>query len=354
MTKLYQRYVGMVYLKNVVVIFVGLVFFYAGVDLITNVKDLPDSANLQLLYVALNALTAVNYALPLAIVFGMIVSKFSMIRSNELICMYAAGISKTQLLKPLFVCAMALTTVYISLNFTPFVYAYEYRSHLLKNHNIAPISSDLFLKYETRYVYITTLDPIKQEAQGIKIFDVEGTRLKSVMEAKRGVFQRNEWYLEDVTLTQKPTVESLESPGLNVTTMPHAKALQGFKPKIIENAHQGGIALTIVDALDALHFFSAQGIDTKGVKTSLYTMVLFPLFAPLMVVILYFFLPASARFFNLALLSFMFVIATLSTWGLLFVLSKFSTTGVILPELGIALPIAVMAGIALSLFYQHR
>ncbi|MBE0495108.1 MAG: LptF/LptG family permease [Campylobacterales bacterium] len=354
MTKLYQRYVAIVYLKNVFIIFLGLVFFYAGVDLITNFKDLPASANLQLLYVSLNALTAVNYALPLAIVFAMIVSKFSMIRSNELICMYAAGISKAQLLKPLFVCAMVLTGAYISLNFTPFVYAYEYRSHLLKNHRIAPISSDLFLKYETSYVYIATLDPIKQEAQGIRIFEVEGTQLRSVTEAAKGVFQRNEWYLEDVIVTQKPNVKSLEDAGLQVTPMASTTALKGFKPKIIENAHQGGIALSITDALDALRFFSAQGIDTKGVKTSLYTMVLFPLFAPLMLVILYFFLPASARFFNLAFLSFIFVIATLSTWGLLFVLTKFSTTGVILPELGIALPILLMGGVALSLFYRHR
>jgi lipopolysaccharide export system permease protein len=354
MTKLYQRYVGTLYVKNVFIIFMGLVFFYAGVDLITNFKDLPESANLQLLYVSLNALTAVNYALPLSLVFGMIVSKFSMIRSNELICMYAAGISKTQLLKPLFVCAIGLTGVYIALNFTPFVYAYEYRSHLLKNHRIAPISSDLFLKYEGNYVYIATLDPIRQEAQGIRVFEVDGPQLVRAIEAKRGTFVRNEWVLEEVKVIHKPEVQSLEDEGLRIERHERMGALKGFKPKIIENAHQGGIALSVLDALDALRFFSSQGIDTKGVKTALYTMILFPFFAPLMVVILYFFLPASGRFFNLALLSFIFVIVTLGVWGLLFVLSKFSSGGVILPELAIALPILAMAIGALSLFYKNH
>ncbi|NLC27153.1 MAG: permease, partial [Campylobacteraceae bacterium] len=51
MTKIYQRYIGWTYIKNVFVIFIGLLLFYTGVDYINNLKDLPESANLQLLYV---------------------------------------------------------------------------------------------------------------------------------------------------------------------------------------------------------------------------------------------------------------------------------------------------------------
>jgi lipopolysaccharide export system permease protein len=354
MTRLYQRYVGLVYLKNVAIIFLGLVFFYAGVDLITNLKDLPESANLQLLYVSLNALTAINYALPLSIIFGMIVTKFSMIRSNELISMYAVGLSKSQLLQPIFVCAFALSCVYIGLNFTPFVYAYEYRTNLIKNHRIAPISSDLFLKYESSYVYITQLDPIVQSAEEIKIFDVNGTQLRRVIEAKHGVFLNDAWLLSEGKIIYKPDVKSLDDAGLEEEHFDKLSVLQGFKPKIIENAHQGDVALSIGDALDALRFFNAQGVETGGIKAALFTMILFPLFAPLMVVILYYFLPASARFFNLAVLSFIFVMITLSSWGVLFVLSKFAASGVVLPEIGIALPIFLLAGVALWLYSRNR
>lgn len=343
MTKIYQRYIGWTYIKNVFVIFIGLLLFYTGVDYINNLKDLPESANLQLMYVTLNTLSAINYLLPLSIVFGMIVSKFNMIRSNELICLYATGISKKKLLMPIFSIAMLLTFIYIGLNFTPFAYASEYRSNLLKNSRLALVSEELFLKYKKSYVYIGRLDPLLQEAKGIRIFDVEDRELLRIVEAKKAFFKDNAWDLHDGNIVYKPSVNTLSDKGLNIEPFEKMSALEGFKPKIIENAHQGEIALTISDAIDALRFFSTQNVDTSSIKSTLYSMTIFPFFAPLMLLILYYFLPASGRFFNLALLSFIFVFITLSTWGILFVLVKLSQTTTILPEIGIILPIFLMA-----------
>jgi len=354
MTKIYQRYIGWTYFKNVFIIFAGLVFFYTGVDYITNLKDLPESANLQLLYVSLNALTAINYALPLSIVFAMIVSKFSMIRSNELICFYAAGISKTKLLMPLFSIAMILSSIYVGLNFTSFAYAYEYRTNLLKNNRLVPVSQELFLKYGQSYVYIAQLDPLLQEVNGIKILNTRNSQLIKTIEAKKAFFRNDKWELHDGIITHKPQVRTLADSGLVVERFKQMEALEGFKPKIIENTHQGDIALSIVDAWDALQFFSSQNLDTTSVKSKLYTMILFPFFAPLMVMILYYYLPASSRFFNLALLSFIFVFITLCVWGLLFVLTKFSEAGVILPEIGIVLPILIMGFISLWLYSYSK
>jgi lipopolysaccharide export system permease protein len=354
MIKIFQRYVGWTYFKNVFVIFIGLVFFYAGVDYITNLKDLPESANLQLLYVSLNALTAINYALPLAIVFAMVVTKFGMIRSNELICFYAAGISKSRLLLPLFLIAMVLTLIYISLNLTPFAYAYEYRTNLLKNNRLAPISQELFLKYGKSYVYISELDLLLQEARDITIFDVENSQLIQTVEAKKAFFRNDKWELYEGRIVTKPKVQSLDDSGIKIETFEKMDALEGFKPKIIENTHQGDVALSILDALDTLEFFNSQSLDITPIKAKLYSMILFPLFAPFMVVILYYYLPASGRFFNLALLSFVFVFITLCVWGILFVLTQLSQAGVILPEIGIAAPIFLMGFFSLWLYYKNR
>ena len=354
MTKLYQRYVGFLYLKNFAIIFLALEFFYVGIDLITNLKDLPSSANLQLLYMLFNGMTAVNYALPLSLVFAMIVTKFAMIRSNELICMYSVWVSKSQLIFPLFVAAILLTAFYIALNMTSFTYAYEYRSNLLKYNRIASISSDLFLKFEGKYVYFKELDPIKQEAKEIKIFSTNGTELQEIIAAKRGIFFDDNWRLFDVTVTQKPTVTLLSDKGLSIAYYKELVTLKGFRPKIIENVHQGKVTLSIPDALDAIGFFATQGVNINGIKANLYTLILFPLFAPIMVVILFYYLPASGRFFNLALLSFGFVFITLSVWGLLFVLGKLASNSVFLPEIGIALPILVLAFIAFFLYRKHR
>jgi lipopolysaccharide export system permease protein len=117
--KLFEKYIVKNYLKNFFVIFIALDLFYVGVDLLTNYNNIPDSANLQILYALFQGMNAVNYVLPLSIVFGMVVTYFSMIKSNELICMYASSISKRALVRPFFITALGLTLIYIGLNCTP-------------------------------------------------------------------------------------------------------------------------------------------------------------------------------------------------------------------------------------------
>jgi len=103
--KLYARYVGWVYIKSFFIVFLALELFYVGIDLLTNLKDLPPSANLQLLYVGLTSLSAISYVLPLSLIFALIILHVNMVRSNELISFYALGISKNKLILPPFLIA---------------------------------------------------------------------------------------------------------------------------------------------------------------------------------------------------------------------------------------------------------
>lgn len=50
--KIFQKYIGWTYFKYFVILFVALEFFYVGIDVLTNLKDFPQSANLGLLYIA--------------------------------------------------------------------------------------------------------------------------------------------------------------------------------------------------------------------------------------------------------------------------------------------------------------
>ncbi len=51
--KLFSKYTGLVYLKYFIIIFMALELFYIGIDTLTNLKDFPKSANLQLIYLSL-------------------------------------------------------------------------------------------------------------------------------------------------------------------------------------------------------------------------------------------------------------------------------------------------------------
>jgi len=352
--KIFQKYIVFNYLKNFFVIFLSLEFFYVGIDILSNYNDFPDSANLQLLYIVFKTLDAVNYSVPLSIVFAMIVTKFGMIKSNELVTLYAIGITKKNIVKPLFFSSMFLTVIYISLNFTTFAYAYEYSRNLLKYNTISTTSNGLFLKNKEQYIYFKKLDPIKKQAIGIKIFTVEENDLTQIISAKTGYFSKDRWVLKDAVIKSKPKVVSIHDKGMKIVKQKKYITLKDFRPKVIENIHKGAYNMSIIDALDALSFFATQNVNLDRVKTLLYSHFFFPLFAPILVVILFYKLPISSRFFNLALYSFIFVFVTLATWGILFILTKLSTTSVILPEIGVILPISLLALFALSKYYKEN
>lgn len=351
---LYARYVGWLYFKYFVIIFVALTLFYVGIDILTNLKDMPASANLKLLYFGLTSLTAVNYVLPLALIFALITSKFSMIRSNELVSFYALGIDKNRLIKPPFYIALAITFIYVGLNFTPFAYAYEYGRNIVKLSNLSRTSSDIFLKFEGKFVYMDSLNPISGEAKDVRIFDINGSNMRSATFGESGRFVDGAWLLKSAKIVNLPQNIKLGEKGLDIKTPGELKTLENFKPKTIESASAESSAITIPDAVDYILAFKDEGIGLNSTKTTLYNLAFAPFFAPFMVLIIYYFLPVTGRFFNLALKSFIFTIASLCVWGALFVMMRFARNGVVSPEVGVLLPIILLGAYAFYLRFGSR
>ena len=351
---LYARYVGWLYFKYFVILFVALTLFYVGIDILTTLKDMPASANLKLLYFGLTSLTAVNYVLPLALIFALITSKFSMIRSNELVSFYALGIDKNRLIKPPFYIALAITFIYVGLNFTPFAYAYEYGRNIVKLSNLSRTSSDIFLKFEGKFVYVDSLNPISGEAKDVRIFDIDSSNLRSATFGESGKFIDDAWLLKNAKIVNLPQNIKLGEKGLDIKTPSELKTLENFKPKTIESASAESSAITIPDAVDYILAFKDEGIGLNSTKTTLYNLAFAPFFAPFMVLIIYYFLPITGRFFNLALKSFIFTIASLCVWGALFVMMRFARNGVVSPEVGVLLPIILLGAYAFYLRFGSR
>ena len=351
---LYARYVGWLYFKYFMIIFIALALFYVGIDILTNLKDMPASANLKLLYFGLTSLTAVNYVLPLALIFALITSKFSMIRSNELVSFYALGIDKNRLIKPPFYIALSITFIYVGLNFTPFAYAYEYGRNIVKLSNLSRTSSDIFLKFEGKFVYMDSLNPISGEAKDVRIFDINGSNLRSATFGESAKFIDDAWLLKNAKIVNLPQNIKLGEKGLDIKTPSELKTLENFKPKTIESASAESSAITIPDAVDYILAFKDEGIGLNSTKTTLYNLAFAPFFAPFMVLIIYYFLPVTGRFFNLALKSFIFTIASLCVWGALFVMMRFARNGVVSPEVGVLLPIILLGAYAFYLRFGSR
>lgn len=352
--KIYLRYVIASFLKYFFIIFVALECFYCAIDIFSNFSNFPKSANLQLLHIAFTLLIALNYMLPLSIVFAFVASFVNMIKSNEFVSFLALGISKNSIIKPVFFIALLISFVYIGLNFTQFAYAFVYRQSLVKPMYKFINLDEKFIKYAGKYIYMGSLNHISGEAKNIKIFDINNTQISNIISAKFGKFDEDMWILSDANITNLPTNLALGADGYKTQNFKTLSTLSGFIPKAIENIYNGELEYSALDAIDALKTFKDEGVNTNSIKATLYWMTIFPLFAPLIILILYYYLPLTTRFFNLVLMGFIFVAITLCAWGALFVLARFAQNSVILAEFAIILPIVILFLFASKLYFSHR
>ena len=353
MNTVFFRFISGIYLKSFFIIFFALVFFFVGVDLLINFKDLPNSANLILLYTLFLACMAVNYVLPISLVFALILSMVSMVRSNELVSFYALGLSKRLVIMYPFFWALFFCFVYVGLNFTSFAYAEDYRSNIISNFIMSGQSEDIFLKYDDKFVYIAKLKSLEDKVNNMKIFDLDDSHLVRLSDVKGAIFKDNAWVLEQGELISTPKPLQLFGQGLTIETIDNIETLSGFKPRIIESVANRS-HYSIFDALQSLFAFSKQGVNTTLMRIELYRLIFTPFFAPFLLLILYHFFPTISRFFNLAFVSFVFFICTLGLWGGLYLFTKFTENGLLNPEIGIIMPVGLLIVISLFLFYKKR
>ncbi len=351
--KIYQKFLGKLFLKNFIILFLAMELFFTGIDIMQNFKYLPPSANLQIMYASNIFLNFINYTLPLSLIFAMLSTIFQLIRSNELVSLYALGASKKDVILPLFVLSLLLTLFYIGLNSSKFVKANEYADSIKRNGKISDTSKHLFLKSHDDYIYIESLNPLKKEGENIKIFKTQKGHLHHIITAKKAYFKKDHWQLQAVQQLTKPEINSPHA-RLTYQNIKYMDALEGFKPQIIDNLFKGKSKLTIQDSFAAITLLNTQGLKTDKLRANLYIMIAFPLFAPLAILALFYPLPAQRRQSNLALLSSVNILGVLILWGILFTLAKIASNGAILPELGIILPLFILFLTALYIIYKNR
>ncbi len=352
--RIYQKYISLLYLKNLAVVFLALSLFFVGIDLLQHLKDIPSSANLQILYIIYKFLESINYILPISLIFAMIFTKMKMIKNSELISLYSFGISKNMVITPIFLISLLITLIYIALNATPFAYSGEYAKNIRKYKRLASTSSDLFLKNYNTYVYIKYLNPFTKSAKDIKLFVTKNGDLNKIISAKSARFKNNVWELNNVEIIHKPKVSENKMGAIKIDKKDKIFALQNFKPKIITNIFEGKTSFTIIDAINAINLLKPQDLNIEKIKASLYLMTIFPLFAPFFILLSFYFIPISSRFFDTALFATVFILASLILWGILFVLAKITINGIISPEIGILLPILALFLYSIYLYIKNK
>lgn len=349
------KYISYHYLKYFFVILFALVLFFVGLDYMDNAESISQYANILVIYLVYQSFYAIHILLPLSLVFAMIATKISLIRTNALVSFYSLGYSRIDILKPFVVVSSIVILIFISLHTSQkFARSGEYADNIRNYSQYLHPSKDLFFTHENKYIYFSKMLPLQQEAHDIRVFSIEDKSLKKVLSAHKAIYKDNAWYIKEADLIVKPADMSFSSPGIEVSTEKEIRILEGFRPKMLDQIYEGKVNYTIGDAFDALSLFGKQGVDVGVIRGALYKIFIYPLFVPFLVTIIFFFVPISVRFINVSLFSFGAIVSTLMTWGVLFMLIELAKNKTISSEVGIVLPIVILFFITIFIWKKYQ
>jgi len=295
---------------------------------------------------------ALGLLYPLAIVFALIMTKLSLVKSNTMGVLHAFGYSKRRLLFPLLLVASIVYAIFTFLHTTEFSYAKDKAVVLLENQINAYDVNDLFFKYNDTFVYVNKLDPIEKKIEDITIFKVEGYQVLYTINAPVAVFDGTQWEAQDAILK----THVYENGKLKKYTVEHKKSiktLEGYKPKIIESLYEGK-ALNIIDAFNTWKLLDKQNLNSDKMRASLYNKTVVPLFAIALLLILFFKIPFHARMMSLGYVVALSLGTTFVIWGILFGLYQMGSNGVLIPELTSILPISLLWIYAIYVYFTDE
>jgi len=351
--KIITTYLLKKYIKYFLIILLSLELFFVGIDVLQYFSRLPNSANLQLLYIMYNVFFTLTITLPLSLVFGWIVTLTFLIKDNALVSFYALGVSQKEIMMPILLITTLFTFVLIGLQSTPLAYAYEQKEKILHKSYFVNEQNNIFLKYNEYFVYFKKLYPIEKKAIDIHIFKTKDNDIVETIVGKKAFYQNNKWYVIDTKITKKPSNINWNSSKLDVTYEKFLYTLEGFEPKIISNVYKGRAQYSVIDAVRTILLLDIQDFNTNKIKSILYSQIVMPFFVLPLIVLIFIYTTPSSRFFNSALFISGMIFLSLSVWGILFLLQKLALGSIVLAEIAIILPVILFFIIAYILYNKR-
>ena len=345
---LYFTYLSKHYVKNLLVILLGLSLAISVIDYFQQMQKLQSLGSYQLFYIFYRWQTALTTLYPLAIVFAVIMTKMMLVKHGNFVVLHAFGYSKRKLFRPFLFVALSTYLLFLGLHATSFSYAKDRAEYLLQNKYDKYRVSDLFFKYNDAFVFIKTLDPAQKMIRDLTIFKVQNQQVSYTIHAPVATFNGEEWDAQDVVLKTHVYKNGI----LEKYTQefkPTMTTLQGYKPKIIESLYEGK-SLSIIDAFYTLRLLFKQSLNSNKIRAALYSKVITPLFSIALLLILFFKLPFYARGINISTNVALALGVIVGTWGMLFGLQRIGYTGVVPPEFTSLLPVTLLMGYAIYVY----
>jgi lipopolysaccharide export system permease protein len=349
---LYFTYLAKRYLKNFLAVLFGLSFAFSAIDYFQHVQEFKVASNYKILYIFYMWEMALGLLYPLAIVFALIMTKLALVKNNTMGAFHAFGYDKKTLFTPLVMVAFVTYLIFVALNSTEFSYAKDKASLIVDNELGPNAVDDLFFKYNDTFVYITKLHPIEKKITDITIFKVKGHQILYTINAPVATFDGKKWTAHDATL-KTHIYENDELKRYTIEHKERIETLEGYKPKIIESLYAGK-SLNILDAYHTWKLLQKQNLNSDKIRAILYDKVVMPLSSMALLLILFFKLPFHARMMNIGAVVALALGVTFMIWGALYGLSQIGLNGVLLPELTMILPVVLLLGAAVYIYFTDQ
>ena len=333
------KYVAFHYLKNMLIILLGLSGLFSGLDFLMNATSLP-SFNVKVLYGFFKWQEALALLFPLAIVFGGVWTKISFIKQNTIAAMYSLGLTRKELFKPFFVVGLFTYLLFIGLHFTSFATARDSARELFSNSYDMSKTEDLFFKYNDSFVYIGALIPQRYKIENLTIFKMKNNEVIETFTSKEAWYNIDEWVATNA-LRKTIIIDQNGNQRLKIEKLVLLKTLENYKPKILKSIYNGK-SLTLDENVMIMKLLAKQGLGTQSIRAEIYGKVFMPLFSIALLMILLFNFPFHARYMNITITTTKAIGGTLFVWGILFALQSIGKNGILNPEVAIILPIILL------------
>jgi lipopolysaccharide export system permease protein len=316
---MYFFYILKKYIKNFFIFLFSLSFLYLLIDLIATFSHLPNSSNLQILYIVYILASSFENFYSLALIFSFLYTLYYLIKYNYLVSFYSLGFSKRKILFPFLCFAFIVYSVFLVLDNTDYVYLNQKAKNIISSKKLK--KENLFLKHKNNIVYIKELKPLLKKAIGLKIFVLNGMKVKEIIDIKEAVYQNNVWNGKNVTVT-------IINNKMSVKKLNNLLVLRNFEPVVLSNLKKLD-SLSIKDALLAIKIF-------KDIKLNkIIAILLYKIITPLSIILLLIYFmytsPMHQRISNISIFMIKSIFLVIFVWGINLLIYKFVKQGVLYP-----------------------
>jgi lipopolysaccharide export system permease protein len=288
-----DRYLIKEFFVYLAVTLLCLTFLFVGIDYLSNYIHSAESLQKIFNHYLYRLPFVFQQFIPVSCLMATLLVLTALSRQNEILALFAGGISVLRIVST-FIAATAAVSTLSFIIFDPLLPALSKRNELIKR-GIDPSSSaeelsnfnrnDFWLKNGALVYNIGNFDPAKNTMRDIRVYSLSPHfYLNSKMKAKRAIFQKDQWIIQEGSLVTYP----LEIPFPTFSHFKEKKAGLIFeRPKDIKTFQIKEDTMRLKELRKYINRNSSYGMDTTNQQVQYHERIAM-VFTPLILVLISF------------------------------------------------------------------